>query len=134
MIFQFKSSFVPFEISPKKIFTFVFIPISEKCLKSKIYLGLEDVYCNHTCASCNPGADIANICNEAALYAARNKNTSVDSKDFEYAVERVTAGMVKDRLKKCLLLGWEVKMFDRKSFSNCQKKMLVGSKTSDNFY
>jgi len=38
------------------------------------------------------GADIANICNEAALHAARNKNPSVDTTDFEYAVQRVTAG------------------------------------------
>lgn len=39
------------------------------------------------------GADIANICNEAALHAARNKNTAVDTTDFEYAVQRVTAGL-----------------------------------------
>jgi len=38
------------------------------------------------------GADIANICNEAALHAARNKNLAVDTTDFEYAVQRVTAG------------------------------------------
>ena len=38
------------------------------------------------------GADIANICNEAALHAARNKNAAVDTTDFEYAVQRVTAG------------------------------------------
>jgi len=38
------------------------------------------------------GADIANICNEAALHAARVKTHSVDTTDFEYAVERVTAG------------------------------------------
>lgn len=40
----------------------------------------------------SPGADIANICNEAALHAARNKNPTVDTNNFEYAVERVTAG------------------------------------------
>ena len=39
------------------------------------------------------GADIANICNEAALHAARSKNSSVDTTDFEYAVQRVTAGL-----------------------------------------
>ena len=38
------------------------------------------------------GADIANICNEAALHAARDKSLYVDEDDFEYAVERVTAG------------------------------------------
>ncbi|XP_019598208.2 mitochondrial inner membrane m-AAA protease component paraplegin isoform X2 [Rhinolophus sinicus] len=41
------------------------------------------------------GADIANICNEAALHAAREGHTSVDTSDFEYAVERVIAGTAK---------------------------------------
>ena len=40
------------------------------------------------------GADIANICNEAALYAARLGKKNVDKDDFEYAVERVVAGKV----------------------------------------
>ena len=38
------------------------------------------------------GADIANICNEAALHAAREGHTSVHTSNFEYAVERVIAG------------------------------------------
>ncbi|KAL0621694.1 Paraplegin [Plecturocebus cupreus] len=38
------------------------------------------------------GADIANICNEAALHAAREGHTSVHTLSFEYAVERVLAG------------------------------------------
>ena len=38
------------------------------------------------------GADLANICNEAALHAARLNETTVDSKNFDYAVERVIAG------------------------------------------
>lgn len=41
------------------------------------------------------GADIANITNEAALYAARNARKVVDVQDFEYAVERVIAGAEK---------------------------------------
>ncbi|KAK3746774.1 hypothetical protein QZH41_013598, partial [Actinostola sp. cb2023] len=41
------------------------------------------------------GADIANICNEAALHAARLNEKSVDVENFEYAVERVIAGMEK---------------------------------------
>jgi len=41
------------------------------------------------------GADIANICNEAALHAARDKNLTIDTADFEYAVERVVAGAAK---------------------------------------
>ncbi|XP_034072804.1 paraplegin isoform X2 [Gymnodraco acuticeps] len=41
------------------------------------------------------GADIANICNEAALHAAREGHKSIDTFNFEYAVERVLAGSVK---------------------------------------
>lgn len=40
------------------------------------------------------GADIANICNEAALHAAREGHKSIDTFNFEYAVERVIAGTV----------------------------------------
>lgn len=35
------------------------------------------------------GADIANVCNEAALHAARLKKKIVTRADLEYAVERV---------------------------------------------
>lgn len=45
------------------------------------------------------GADIANICNEAALHAAREGHTSVHTFNFEYAVERVIAGMRHDPQK-----------------------------------
>lgn len=38
------------------------------------------------------GADIANICNEAALHAARLNKKTVNKQNFEYAVERVIAG------------------------------------------
>lgn len=41
------------------------------------------------------GADIANICNEAALFAARNSNESILMKHFEQAIERVLCGMEK---------------------------------------
>jgi AFG3 family protein len=41
------------------------------------------------------GADIANACNEAALIAARYKADSVQSKHFDQAIERVTAGLEK---------------------------------------
>ncbi|XP_064399044.1 paraplegin-like [Halichondria panicea] len=43
----------------------------------------------------NSGADIANIVNEAALHAARYKKSGVREDDFEYAVERIIAGMEK---------------------------------------
>ncbi|XP_045464468.1 AFG3-like protein 2 [Harmonia axyridis] len=41
------------------------------------------------------GADIANVCNEAALIAARDLNESINMKNFEQAIERVVAGMEK---------------------------------------
>lgn len=41
------------------------------------------------------GADIANVCNEAALHAARHKQSIVKAADLEYAVERVVGGTEK---------------------------------------
>lgn len=52
----------------------------------------------HSLASQTPGfsgADIANICNEAALIAARNKKEKVDEKDFMNAIDRIIAGIEK---------------------------------------
>ena len=39
------------------------------------------------------GADIANICNEAAIHAARGAKDKVDLKDFEAAIDRVVGGL-----------------------------------------
>lgn len=41
------------------------------------------------------GADIANICNEAALIAARKNKKQVDKQDFLDAVDRIIAGLEK---------------------------------------
>ncbi len=41
------------------------------------------------------GADIANICNEAALIAARRNKAAVDMDDFNYALDRVIGGLEK---------------------------------------
>lgn len=41
------------------------------------------------------GADIANVCNEAALIAARNNKESVDWDDFMAAIDRIVGGMEK---------------------------------------
>src|SRR4029079_11444069 len=43
-------------------------------------------------------ADLANLVNEAALLAARVDKTSVGSKDFENAIDRVIAGLEKKRV------------------------------------
>ncbi|KAJ7596923.1 ATP-dependent metallopeptidase Hfl [Mycena floridula] len=41
------------------------------------------------------GADIANVCNEAALRAARKAADSIESVDFDTAIERVIVGLEK---------------------------------------
>jgi cell division protease FtsH len=41
------------------------------------------------------GAEIANVCNEAALVAARRGKTSVDLDDFNFALDRVIGGLEK---------------------------------------
>ncbi len=41
------------------------------------------------------GAEIANVCNEAALLAARTGKEAVSMKDFETAIDRVIAGLEK---------------------------------------
>ena len=54
------------------------------------YLNTEVFYvCDYT------GADIANVCNEAALIAARDMNEHILMKHFEQAIERVVAGLEK---------------------------------------
>lgn len=41
------------------------------------------------------GADIANVCNEAALIAARNGKSEVDMQDFNDAIDRIIGGLEK---------------------------------------
>ena len=44
------------------------------------------------------GADLANICNEAAIFAGRDHRDSIKTKDFQAALERVIAGMQSRRV------------------------------------
>jgi cell division protease FtsH len=44
------------------------------------------------------GADLANICNEAAIFAGRNKVQHVRREDFDSALERVLAGLQQRRV------------------------------------
>ncbi len=41
------------------------------------------------------GAELANLCNEAALFAARRDKSKVEMEDFQDAIERVVAGLEK---------------------------------------
>lgn len=50
------------------------------------------------------GADIANVCNEAALIAARHLSDAINQKHFEQAIERVIGGgscRAADRCSQC---------------------------------
>ena len=44
------------------------------------------------------GADLANICNEAAISAGRTERSQIVQADFDYALERVVAGLQQRRL------------------------------------
>lgn len=71
--------------------------IFQQHLKS-ISLKKDPEYYSQRLAQLTPGfsgADIANVCNEAALHAARDKKKEVDTTDLEYAVERVVGGTEK---------------------------------------
>ena len=69
----------------------------------KVHLGnlkteLDKVELSKKMAALTPGfsgADIANVCNEAALIAARELSDAIVLKHFEAAIERVVAGMEK---------------------------------------
>jgi cell division protease FtsH len=59
---------------------------------------LSDTVDVYKLASLTPGfvgADIANICNEAALIAARNDKTAIDMQDFNDAIDRAIGGLEK---------------------------------------
>ncbi len=44
------------------------------------------------------GADLANICNEAAIFAARRRGKTIVGRDFDSAIERVIAGVQSRRV------------------------------------
>jgi AFG3 family protein len=68
-------------------------------------------------AALTPGftcADIANICNEAAILAARRNKSKVDMMDFESATERVIGGLESKKL-----MSQEEKRVVGKSAKSC---------------
>jgi cell division protease FtsH len=44
------------------------------------------------------GADLANICNEAAIFAGREERAEVTQSDFDAAIERIVAGLQQSRV------------------------------------
>ncbi|KAG6526668.1 hypothetical protein ZIOFF_016669 [Zingiber officinale] len=64
----------------------------------KIKLDKEPEYYSQRLAALTPGfagADIANVCNEAALIAARNEGTEVTMQHFDAAIDRIIGGLEK---------------------------------------
>lgn len=73
-------------------------PAERRERDAKKLLTSDNPYSNlaHRLALLTPGfsgADIANVCNEAALYAARKGADSINLMHFEQAIERVIAGL-----------------------------------------
>ncbi|PRQ43244.1 putative ATPase, AAA-type, core, peptidase, FtsH, peptidase M41, FtsH extracellular [Rosa chinensis] len=64
----------------------------------KLKLDREPSHYSERLAALTPGfagADIANVCNEAALIAARNESAKITMKHFEAAIDRVIGGLEK---------------------------------------
>ncbi|XVF55263.1 hypothetical protein PTKIN_Ptkin06aG0023100 [Pterospermum kingtungense] len=64
----------------------------------KLKLDIEPSYYSQRLAALTPGfagADIANVCNEAALIAARNESAVITMEHFEAAIDRVIGGLEK---------------------------------------
>lgn len=64
----------------------------------KIKLDQEPSYYSQRLAALTPGfagADIANVCNEAALIAARSEETQVKMEHFDAAIDRIIGGLEK---------------------------------------
>jgi len=66
--------------------------VHTKCLKMSILVDLDFLSRQTPGFS---GADIANVCNESALIAARKDKTEVDKQDFLDAVDRIIGGLEK---------------------------------------
>ncbi|XP_074367723.1 ATP-dependent zinc metalloprotease FTSH 8, mitochondrial-like isoform X3 [Apium graveolens] len=65
---------------------------------NKLKLDEDPSYYSERLAALTPGfagADIANVCNEAALVAARNETTLIKMEHFEAAIDRVIGGLEK---------------------------------------
>ncbi|XP_060176482.1 ATP-dependent zinc metalloprotease FTSH 10, mitochondrial-like isoform X2 [Lycium barbarum] len=69
-----------------------------KIYLNKLKLDKEAAFYSQRLAALTPGfagADIANVCNEAALIAARNESAIITMEHFESAIDRVIGGLEK---------------------------------------
>jgi AFG3 family protein len=65
---------------------------------TKLKLDQEPTFYSQRLAALTPGfagADIANVCNEAALIAARTDETQITMQHFESAIDRIIGGLEK---------------------------------------
>lgn len=73
----------------------------------KLKLDQEPSYYSQRLAALTPGfagADIANVCNEGALIAARNESPIITMQHFESAIDRIIGGLEKkNRVTLCFL-------------------------------
>jgi AFG3 family protein len=70
----------------------------------KLKLDKEPSFYSQRLAALTPGfagADIANVCNEAALIAARREQTMITIQHFEAAIDRVIGGLEKKNKVIC---------------------------------
>jgi AFG3 family protein len=71
-----------------------------KIYLEKMKLDQDPVYYSQRMAALTPGfagADIANVCNEAALICARNDKTEITMEHFESAIDRIIGGLEKKK-------------------------------------
>ena len=65
---------------------------------AKLKLDKAPTYYSERLAALTPGfagADIANVCNEAALFAARKEDKQITMEHFEAAIDRIIGGLEK---------------------------------------
>lgn len=74
----------------KQFFSFAFLPVT--AVSNSIV--------------CVSGADIANVCNEAALIAARHLHQQINANHFEQAIERVIGGKLYTWYYYATVIGW----------------------------
>lgn len=77
---------------------------------------LVSVVCFHTVFV--SGADIANVCNEAALLAARHLSQHIGTKHFEQAVERVVGGASQSQEVHSVIVAVQTRSFQKETVSN----------------
>jgi AFG3 family protein len=91
-------------LRPGRFDRHIHLDLPDKMERTAIYqihlkpLALDETVDAEQLASQTPGfsgADIANVCNEAALIAARKKKKAIEFQDFQDAIDRVVSGLEK---------------------------------------